>query len=113
MLARSGLGTGAVPRRGVRRAVGLRGAGHLHENGMGRDRVPVIKSLGVGGCVADELGARTVAFPAVSAGIYGWPMDDAARIAVQAVRETDTAVEEVIFVLFGERAYEAFARQVR
>ncbi|MFD7280851.1 O-acetyl-ADP-ribose deacetylase [Streptomyces sp. NPDC059862] len=63
--------------------------------------------------VADELGARTVAFPAVSAGIYGWPMDDAARIAVQTVRETDTAVEEVIFVLFDERAYEAFAREVR
>ncbi len=36
--------------------------------------------------VADELGARTVAFPAVSAGIYGWPMDDAARIAVETVR---------------------------
>ncbi|MFC9910000.1 O-acetyl-ADP-ribose deacetylase [Streptomyces sp. NPDC127197] len=63
--------------------------------------------------VADELGARTVAFPAVSVGIYGWPMDDAARIAVQTVRETDTAVEEVIFVLFDERAYEAFAREVR
>ncbi|MGP4088516.1 O-acetyl-ADP-ribose deacetylase [Streptomyces sp. KR55] len=63
--------------------------------------------------VADELGARTVAFPAVSAGIYGWPMDDAARIAVQTVRETDTAVEEVTFVLFDERAYDAFARQVR
>ncbi|MFD7401828.1 O-acetyl-ADP-ribose deacetylase [Streptomyces sp. NPDC059866] len=61
---------------------------------------------------ADELGARTVAFPAVSAGIYGWPMDDAARIAVQTVRETDTAVEEVTFVLFDERAYEAFARQL-
>ncbi|WP_406161847.1 O-acetyl-ADP-ribose deacetylase [Streptomyces canus] len=62
--------------------------------------------------VADELGARTVAFPAVSAGIYGWPIDDAARIAVQAVRETETAVEEARFVLFDEKAYQAFARQV-
>jgi O-acetyl-ADP-ribose deacetylase len=62
--------------------------------------------------VADELGARTVAFPAVSAGVYGWPMDDAARIAVETVRSTDTAVEEVRFVLFDERAYEAFASQV-
>jgi O-acetyl-ADP-ribose deacetylase (regulator of RNase III) len=59
--------------------------------------------------VADELGARTVAFPAVSAGIYGWPMDDAARIAVGTVRDTETAVTEVRFVLFDERAYEAFA----
>ncbi|MGI5379281.1 O-acetyl-ADP-ribose deacetylase [Streptomyces sp. CA-251387] len=63
--------------------------------------------------VADELGARTVAFPAVSAGIYGWPMEDAARIAVQTVRATDTEVEEVRFVLFDDRAYEAFAAQLR
>ncbi|MFJ8079759.1 O-acetyl-ADP-ribose deacetylase [Streptomyces sp. NPDC096205] len=63
--------------------------------------------------VADELGARTVAFPAVSAGIYGWPMGDAARIAVSTVRATDTAVEEVRFVLFDAPAYEAFAAQLR
>ncbi|MDH6438784.1 O-acetyl-ADP-ribose deacetylase (regulator of RNase III) [Streptomyces sp. SAI-144] len=62
--------------------------------------------------VADELGARTVAFPAVSAGIYGWPIDDAARIAVETVRETQTAVEEARFVLFDEKAYQAFVRQV-
>jgi O-acetyl-ADP-ribose deacetylase (regulator of RNase III) len=62
--------------------------------------------------VADELGARTVAFPAVSAGIYGWPMDDAARIAVETVRDTETAVTEVRFVLFDERAYDAFARRL-
>ncbi|MEF3111859.1 O-acetyl-ADP-ribose deacetylase [Streptomyces chrestomyceticus] len=62
--------------------------------------------------VADELGARTVAFPAVSAGIYRWPLDDAARIAVETVRATETAVEEVRFVLFDERAYAAFAARV-
>ena len=60
--------------------------------------------------VADELGARTVAFPAISAGVYGWPMDDAARIAVETVATTRTAVEEVRFVLFGDDAYEAFTR---
>ncbi|MER6038239.1 MULTISPECIES: O-acetyl-ADP-ribose deacetylase [unclassified Streptomyces] len=59
--------------------------------------------------VADELGARTVAFPAVSTGVYRWPMDDAARIAVRTVRDTPTSVEEARFVLFDERAYEAFA----
>ncbi|MGW3100579.1 O-acetyl-ADP-ribose deacetylase [Streptomyces sp. NPDC001100] len=62
--------------------------------------------------VADELGARTVAFPAVSAGIYGWPTDDAARIAVETVRAAETSVEEVTFVLFDATAYEAFGRQV-
>lgn len=63
--------------------------------------------------VADELGARTVAFPAISTGIYGWPMDDGARIAVETVRSAESAVEEVRFVLYDEEAYRAFARQVR
>ena len=63
--------------------------------------------------IADVLGARTVAFPAVSTGIYGWPIDDGARIAVETVRAADTSVEEVRFVLFDERAYEAFAAQTR
>ncbi|WP_031035722.1 O-acetyl-ADP-ribose deacetylase [Streptomyces sp. NRRL F-5650] len=59
--------------------------------------------------VADELGARTVAFPAISTGVYRWPLDDAARIAVETVRGAGTAVEEVRFVLFDDRAHEAFA----
>ncbi|WP_431860768.1 O-acetyl-ADP-ribose deacetylase [Micrococcus terreus] len=62
--------------------------------------------------VAKELGARTVAFPAISAGIYGWPMDDAARIAVETCRETagevGDVVQEVIFVPRGETAEAAF-----
>ncbi|MHB9858013.1 O-acetyl-ADP-ribose deacetylase [Streptomyces sp. YIM S03343] len=63
--------------------------------------------------IADGLGARTVAFPAVSTGVYGWPMDDGARIAVETVRGTTApSVEEARFVLFDERAYEAFARQL-
>lgn len=59
--------------------------------------------------VADELGARTVAFPAISTGVYGWPMDDGARQAIQAVRSALTAVTEVRFVLFSAAAYDAFA----
>ncbi|GGT47084.1 O-acetyl-ADP-ribose deacetylase [Streptomyces althioticus] len=61
--------------------------------------------------VADELGARTVAFPAISTGVYRWPLDDAARIAVETVRTTDTSVEEITFVLFDERAYTAFSTE--
>jgi len=60
--------------------------------------------------VAAELGAATVAFPAVSAGIYGWPLDDAARIAVGTVRETDGPVEEARFVLFTPDVHQAFER---
>ncbi|WP_121711214.1 O-acetyl-ADP-ribose deacetylase [Streptomyces sp. E5N91] len=61
---------------------------------------------------ADELGARTVAFPAISTGVYRWPMDDAARIAVETVATTGTSVTEVRFVLFDTRAYEAFAARL-
>lgn len=59
--------------------------------------------------VADELGARTVAFPAVSTGIYGWPLDDAAHIAVRTVAAAETDVQEGVFVLFGREALAAFA----
>lgn len=58
--------------------------------------------------VADELGARTVAFPAISTGIYGWPMDDGARIAVETVRATPTEADEVRFVLFDAAAHAVF-----
>jgi O-acetyl-ADP-ribose deacetylase len=62
--------------------------------------------------VADELGARTVAFPAVSTGVYGWPLDDAAGIAVEAVRGTPTQVEEARFVAFGADVAEALTARL-
>ncbi len=58
--------------------------------------------------VASELGAHTVAFPAISTGIYGWPMDDGARIAVETVRAAEATVDEVRFVLFDDRALAVF-----
>jgi O-acetyl-ADP-ribose deacetylase (regulator of RNase III) len=57
--------------------------------------------------VADELGARSVAFPLVSAGVYGWPKDDAIAAAVETLRATDTRVEEARLVAFDEATYEA------
>ncbi|HLQ81039.1 MAG TPA: O-acetyl-ADP-ribose deacetylase [Brachybacterium sp.] len=66
---------------------------------------------------AVEIGARSVAFPTISAGVYGWPMDDAARIAVQTVQETAEEVagriDTVVFVPFGEEAEQAFRRWTR
>jgi O-acetyl-ADP-ribose deacetylase len=59
--------------------------------------------------VADELGATTVAFPAVSAGIYGWPHADAARIALTTVSRASTRVEEARFVLFTADMHATFA----
>lgn len=65
---------------------------------------------------AVRVGARSVAFPAISAGVYGWPMDDAARIAVQTVKQTapevEDSIEKVVFVPFGQRAEEAFRTQL-
>jgi O-acetyl-ADP-ribose deacetylase (regulator of RNase III) len=68
--------------------------------------------------VAEELGARTVAFPAVSTGVYGYPLADAARVALRAVRDAGAAgvgagVAEARFVLFDVAAYEAFAEAAR
>lgn len=62
--------------------------------------------------VADELGAKSVAFPAISTGVYGYPLEEAAQVAVQTVRGADTQVEEVRFVLFDDEAYEAFQSAV-
>ena len=59
--------------------------------------------------VADQLGARTVAFPLVSAGIYGWPRVDAILAAVETLRGTPTEVEEARLVAFGRAAYEEIA----
>jgi len=54
--------------------------------------------------VADTLGARTVAFPAIATGIYGFPPDQAAKIAVHTIRSTPTAVEHVRLVAFDQPA---------
>jgi O-acetyl-ADP-ribose deacetylase len=57
---------------------------------------------------ADELGARSVAFPAISTGVYGYPLNEAAPIAIRTVAEVPTDVEMVRFVLFDVHALEAF-----
>ena len=60
--------------------------------------------------VAGELGARSVAFPAISTGVYGYPAEEAATIAVDTIRATPTTVELVRLVAFDDRTrglYEA------
>jgi len=60
--------------------------------------------------VARELGVRTIAFPAISCGVYGYPLELAAPVAVQTVREHGDGLDEIRFVLFNGEAYDAFAR---
>lgn len=60
--------------------------------------------------VADELPARSVAFPAISAGVYGYPRAEAARVAVETVTATPTDVELVRFVAYDETMLELYLR---
>ncbi|MFE9203309.1 O-acetyl-ADP-ribose deacetylase [Micromonospora sp. NPDC007230] len=56
--------------------------------------------------VADEIGARSVAFPAITTGVYGFPADQAATIAVSTIRATPTKVEQVRLVAFDQATYD-------
>jgi O-acetyl-ADP-ribose deacetylase (regulator of RNase III) len=58
--------------------------------------------------VADELGARSLAFPAISTGVYGYPPDEAATIAVNTIRSKSTAVELVRLVAFDDRTRQLY-----
>jgi O-acetyl-ADP-ribose deacetylase (regulator of RNase III) len=62
--------------------------------------------------LADERAVRTISFPAISTGVYGYPQEDAAEIAIREVRRhlerPDTTVEQVTFVLFGQSAYQVY-----
>ena len=60
------------------------------------------RSLGV----ADELGARSVAFPLISAGIYAWPLDDAIATAVRSILQADTDVADARIVAFDQRTFD-------
>ncbi|EPD91594.1 O-acetyl-ADP-ribose deacetylase [Streptomyces albus] len=97
---------GRLPARWVIHTVGP-----VHQ-GAGSDPAPLASCYRESLRVADRLGARTVAFPAISTGAYRWPLEEAARVAVETVRAADTEVEEARFVLFDQRAYTAFAAQI-
>ena len=97
---------GRLPARWVIHTVG---PVHAHED----DPAGLLASCHVESLrVADELGASTVAFPAISCGVYGYPVDEAAPVAVAAVRDAPTSVEEVRFVLRGADAVRAWQRSL-
>jgi O-acetyl-ADP-ribose deacetylase len=59
--------------------------------------------------VAEELGCRTIAFPALSTGIYGFPAEQAAPVAVGVVRELEDGFDEIRFVFLDEAVRDLFA----
>ena len=94
-----------------RPVAGALGGAHGRADLVGHeDRSAVLRSCYAESLrVADGLGAHSIAFPAISAGVYGWPLDDAARQAVAGVRSVPVEhVQEVRFVLFDDRALAAF-----
>jgi O-acetyl-ADP-ribose deacetylase (regulator of RNase III) len=99
-------GAGRLPARWVIHTVGPRYS-------PGEDRSELLASCHTESlAVADELGAATVAFPAISTGIYGYPVEEAARVAVSAARSASTSVREVRFVLFDAASHAAFEAAV-
>jgi O-acetyl-ADP-ribose deacetylase (regulator of RNase III) len=62
--------------------------------------------------VADELGAESVAFPLISSGVFGWPLDDAVRQALTALRGAEAEVADARLVLFGREAYAVAEREL-
>ncbi|MGA3042030.1 MAG: O-acetyl-ADP-ribose deacetylase [Bryobacteraceae bacterium] len=102
---------GALPARQVFHAVGP-----VYRDG--RQGEPELLASCYRKCfeLAHEHGARSVSFPAISTGVYGYPLREAAAIAVSEVaRQLELAecgVEEAIFVLFDRKAFDAFAQAV-
>jgi O-acetyl-ADP-ribose deacetylase (regulator of RNase III) len=66
--------------------------------------------------LALEEGIRTISFPSISTGAYGYPLDDAARVALKAVRdflEANDGIDEVVFVLWEKAAYSAYENALK
>ena len=77
----------------------------------GRDQSATLRSCYTRSlAVGDELRTATVAFPLISAGAYGWPLENAVAQALGAMREAQTGVEEARLVLFGDATFAAAER---
>jgi len=64
---------------------------------------------------AEEIGLKSIAFPALGTGVGGFPLDECARIMIGEVRQhstTETGLERVVFALYGEPAYQAFKQEL-
>jgi O-acetyl-ADP-ribose deacetylase (regulator of RNase III) len=91
---------GLMPARWVIHVVGP------NRNAGQTDRSLLLSCYSRALAVADEIGARSVAFPLVSAGVYGWPKDDAVACALEVFRSAPTSVIEARLVAFDAPTYE-------
>ncbi|MCS7006991.1 MAG: O-acetyl-ADP-ribose deacetylase [Thermoleophilia bacterium] len=97
-------GAGRLPARYVIHAVGpvWRGGGHGEPELLASAHRRALE-------VASELGCRTIAFPALSTGVYGYPIELAAEVAIAAVRELEDRFDEIRFVFLDEATRDVFA----
>ena len=79
-------------------------------SGAGRDAELLASAFRSSIELAMDHSLRSIAFPAISCGVYGYPMQDAAMISIQVVREQRWDLDEIRFVLFSEDAFAAWTR---
>ena len=95
-----------LPARWVIHTVGpVWTGGHKNEDGLLADCYKNSFNAAI------ELGAKTIAFPSISTGAYGFPLDRAAKIAIKETRaflETDSHLEKVVFVCFGAKVFKVY-----
>lgn len=60
--------------------------------------------------LANEENLKTIAFPAISCGVFGYPIPDAARVSIKACQEHAGSLKEILFVLFGKQTYETYVK---
>lgn len=105
-------GAGNLPARFVFHAVGP-----IYRDGRRGEPEALASCYRTCLAMAEERGLRVVSFPSISTGAYGYPLQEAAPIAVAAcsahLERKDACVEEIVFVLFDQATYEAYARVAR
>lgn len=85
----------------------IHAVGPVYENHDGAEAELLARAYRSSLDLAREYQVKTIAFPAISAGIYGYPLEEAARIAIETVREEAGEIEAT-FVLFDEKTFAAF-----
>jgi O-acetyl-ADP-ribose deacetylase (regulator of RNase III) len=102
-------GAGRLPAKYVFHAVGP-----VYRDGRHGERGLLASCYRTCLAMAEERGLETIGFPAISTGVYGYPMDEAAKIALREVKshleQPDASIRKVIFVLYGKGALEVYGR---